>query len=331
MTGAVVLAGVDGGQTSTRAILTTIAGNVLGEGDGPACDHLNMPGGLDRNRTAIQTALRAAADAASVSLAGVAAVGLGLTSAQRELDPGPRIRAIVHEIARPKTIWVDTDFVSNLAGASGGRPGIVVIAGGGSIGYGVDAGGREAIAGGLGYLMGDEGSGWFLGIEALQAASRAADKRGPDTSLLAIAMRHYGLKNIRHILRIIYRDDFERGEVSALAPLVINAARSGDAVAASIVERAVDGLARIALGVTYQLHQPGDQISIYPTGGIFSARDRILTPFTEQVTRAWPTAAVRTPAFPPAAGALIRAAIAHGIPVDDAFLDRLAATLPAQP
>src|SRR5690606_13440173 len=140
------------------------------------------------NRQAIHGALLLAAEVAGVTLDSLVAVGLGLTSAQRELDPGPRIRSLVREIANPTTIWVDTDFVSNLAGASGGQPGIVVIAGGGSIGYGIDEDGREAIAGGLGYLMGDEGSGWFLGIEALQAAAKAADRRGADTALLPMIL-----------------------------------------------------------------------------------------------------------------------------------------------
>jgi N-acetylglucosamine kinase-like BadF-type ATPase len=322
-----LLAGIDGGQTSTKAVIATAGGTVLGTGAGPACDHLNIPGGLERNRQAIHGALHDAASAAGVDLAALAVIGLGLTSAQRELDPGERIRAIVREVAAPDTIWVDTDFVSNLAGASSGRAGIVVIAGGGSIGYGIDDAGREAIAGGLGYLMGDEGSGWFLGIEALQAAAKAADGRGPATALLPLALDHFRLADIRHILRVIYRDGFERGEVSALAPTVIAAARDGDAVAAGIVERGVEGLARIALGVAGQLHAPATPVEVYATGGIFGATALVLEPFAARVTAAWPRATVPPARFPPMFGALFRAAIDHGIAVDVTFLARVEATL----
>lgn len=327
MTDIQLLAGIDGGQTSTKAVLTTLAGEVLATGTGPACDHLNIPGGLERNRQAIHGALLSATAAAGISPHAIVAIGLGLTSAQRELDPGPRIRALVQEVAHPVSIWVDTDFVSNLAGASGGQPGIVVIAGGGSIGYGVDASGREAIAGGLGYLMGDEGSGWFLGIEALQAAARATDHRGPDTALLPMVLEHFDLQDIRHILRVIYRADFERGEVAALAPRVIDVARRGDQVAGDIVARGVDGLSRIALGVAEQLFDDVP-VSIYPTGGIFRARDLVFEPFTRAVAAARPNATVREPRFPPSCGALIRAGIEHGLTIDPAFLDRLEATLP---
>ena len=331
MSDRVLLAGIDGGQTSTKAVIATAAGEVLGTGTGPACDHLNIPGGLDRNRQAIHGALRAATAAAGVAPERLDAVGLGLTSAQRELAPIPRIEGIVREIAAPATIWVDTDFVSNLAGASGGRPGIVVIAGGGSIGYGIDAEGREAIAGGLGYLMGDEGSGWFLGIEALQAAARAEDRRDEPTALLDGLLRHFGFTSMREILRVIYRDGFERAEVSRLAPLVIATARSGDQVARRIVASGVDGLAGLALGVARQLHQPGDAIAVFPTGGIFGATDLVLEPFSERLAASWPGARVERPRFSPMYGALFRAAQAAGIAVDAAFLARVEATMPGDP
>ena len=328
MSDRVLLAGVDGGQTSTKAVIATATGTVLGTGIGPACDHLNIPGGLERNRQAIHGALRAAAAAAGIAPERIGAVGLGLTSAQRELAPVPRIEGIVREIAAPVTIWVDTDFVSNLAGASGGRPGIVLIAGGGSIGYGIDAEGREAIAGGLGYLMGDEGSGWFLGIEALQAAARAEDHRAEPTALLDVLRRHFGFTSMREILRVIYRDGFERAEVSRLAPSVIETARGGDRIAQRIVATGVAGLAGLALGIARQLHAPGDAIAVFPTGGIFGATDLVLEPFSARLGEAWPGAQVERPRFSPMYGALFRAAQAHGVAVDAPFLARIEATMP---
>lgn len=116
-----LLAGIDGGQTSTKAVIARADGEVLGTGIGPACDHLNIPGGLERNRAAIHGALRSAVARAGIDMEDLDVVGLGLTSAQRELDPAPRIQEIVREFASPATIWVDTDFVSNLAGAAGDR------------------------------------------------------------------------------------------------------------------------------------------------------------------------------------------------------------------
>lgn len=323
-----LIAGIDGGQTSTKAIIATSDGDILATGSGPACDHLNVPGGLDRNRRAIHTALQSTAATAGITVHDLRAIGLGLTSAQRELDPVPRIATIVHEIASPETLWIDADIVSNLAGASGGNPGIVVIAGGGSIGYGVDHEGNEAISGGMGYLMGDEGSGWFLGIEGLRAAARAADRRGPATALLPVVLDHFGLKRIREIVKIIYRADFERNEISSLAPVVMSTALAGDAVARDIVENGVTALVRIACGVADQLFDPDEPVSVYPTGGVFAATELVLDPFTRGVEQARPGSPIHQPRFSPALGALFRAAIDHGIAVDEAFLNRVAATLP---
>ena len=324
---AVMLAGVDGGQTSTKAVVARGDGSVLAWGAGPACDHLNVPGGRERNRIAIQTALRDACAAAGVALCDLNGVGLGLTSAQRELNPVPIFRAMVLEIAVPASIWIDIDVVSNLAGASGGAPGIVVIAGGGSVAYGVDASGREAFSGGLGYLMGDEGSGWAIGLAALRAAARSADGRGPATALLPMVLDTWNLATIREVVRVIYREDFARHEVATFAPTVLGIAETGDSVAAGIVAGAASDLANLALGVAKQLHEPGDTIDVFPTGGIFNAEASILAPFRREVIERWPAARVRSPRFAPVIGALIRAGQELGLPVDAAFLDRIAATI----
>lgn len=321
-----LLAGVDGGQTSTTAVLARGDGSVLARGSGPACDHLNVPGGRERNRVAIQTALRDACAAAGVSPDQLDAVGLGLTSAQRELNPAPAFREMVREIAPSATVWVDIDVVTNLAGASAGAPGIVMIAGGGSVAYGVDAGGGEAFSGGLGYLMGDEGSGWAIGLEALRAAARSADGRGPETALLPMVLDTWKLATIREVVRVIYREDFARHEVAALSPSVLGIAETGDAVAAGIVAGAATDLANLALGVANQLHAPGDSIDVFPTGGVFNAEELILAPFRREVIDRWPAARVRPARFAPVVGALIRAARELGLAADDAFLDRIAVT-----
>ncbi len=322
-----LLAGIDGGHTTTKAVLAQGDGAILATGTGPACDHLNTPGGLDRNRTAIHTALLDACTEASVPAGNLDAIGLGLTSAQRELDPVARISDLVREIASPETIWIDNDFASNLAGAAAGQPGIVVIAGGGSIGYGIDSSGREAISGGLGYLMGDEGSGWYFGIEALQAAARGADRRGPITALLPMILDAWQLSNIRECLQVLYREDFRRSEIAELAPEVFRVASNGDAVALDIVTSGAHSLARHALGVADQLHDKHEAIDVYPTGGVFNAGALILEPFCRIVRDSRRNARIHSPRFTPAIGALIRAAQQHGLTIDDAFLRRLDVTL----
>jgi N-acetylglucosamine kinase-like BadF-type ATPase len=330
MTPEVILA-VDGGQTSSRALVATRAGEVLGIGMGPACDHLHGPHGLERNRAAIHASARAALAAAGVPPERVIAVGLGLTSAPRGGASRPVFEAIVRELCAPRAIWVDSDCVSNLAGASGNAPGVVVIAGGGSIGYGVDATGRDAVAGGLGYLMGDEGSAWDIGLRALRAAARAADRRGPGTALLPMVLEHYRLGAIRELYDLLYDAGFTRDRVSTIAPLVVGLARNGDTVAGEIVGDAGRQLAGLALGVLRQLFPGGAAAPVFPTGGVFQAGDLVREPFRHALADGWPRAVVKEPRLPPVAGAWLKACDHAGVPVTPHLLDHLESTLPREP
>lgn len=319
---------VDGGQTSTKAIISLRDGTILGAGRGTPCDHIHGPNGIARNRAAIHSAAHAALSVAGARTESIIGVGLGLTSAPREGEATPLFRAIVQELCSPRAFWVDSDFVSNLAGASAGADGIVVIAGGGSIGYGTDASGREAISAGLGYLLGDEGSAWYIGLNALQAASQAADRRGRETALLSLVLDHYGLTTVRDIIRIIYDAGFTRDKVSVLAPEVVRLAREGDDVAAEIIRSGSEKLATIALGVARQLYQPGEPVTVYPTGGVFEAGDLVMTPFVDHLTSEWPTAIVSKPRFPPVIGVLIQVWKTLGDPITGERLGKIEETLP---
>lgn len=324
-----LILGIDGGQTSTKAILVTRDGTIVATGTGSPCDHLHGADGYRKNRDAIVSAAQSALHAAGRTAEEIGAVGLGLTSAPRETGGSRVFRQMVDEFTTiaPEAFWVDADFVSNLAGASAGEPGIVVIAGGGAIGYGVDASGREAIAGGLGYLMGDDGSGWFIGLNAIQAASRASDLRGPETALLPFILQHYGLGQIRDIIRLLYAESFRRDQISTIAQDVIRIAREGDAVAAEIVATGAERLGDTALGVARQLNTPGEAITVYPTGGIFAARDLIRDPFAARIQAFWPEAEIRDPLFPPAIGAVIQVWKTMGESVTPHRLARIAETI----
>ena len=318
---------VDGGQTSTKAIIARRDGTILGTGRGTPCDHVHGPDGIRKNREAIHSAANAALLDAGVPADRILGVGLGLTSAPREAEATPIFRGIVDELCTPDAFWVDTDFVSNLAGAAAGGTGIVVIAGGGSIGYGIDEHGHEAVAGGLGYLMGDDGSGWYFGMRALQEAARAYDKRGPMTALLPFVLAHYDLTQIRDIIRIIYADGFTRERIATIATDVIRIAEEGDPVAAEIVAEGARRLGETALGVARQLHAAGDPVRVYPTGGIFDAGEIILTPFAEEIRAGWPAATIETPRFPPVVGALIAVWKTLGDEIDETRLANITRSL----
>jgi N-acetylglucosamine kinase-like BadF-type ATPase len=322
-----LLVAVDGGQTATKALVARRDGPVLGSGRGGPSDHFHIEGGVEKNRVAIHGAISSALTAANATMERVLAIGLGLTGAPTGGAQTPVIHEIVRELLDPPHLSITPDYVTILAGASGGQPGVVLIAGGGAIGYGVTQDGREAIAGGYGFLMGDEGSAFSIGLRAISAAARANDLRAEPTALQGVVERHFEIESIRRIPRVVYQAGFSRERISLLAPMVAATARDGDAAALRITKMAGEELALTGLGVIRQLFEPGDPVDVYLTGGVFDAGDLVLDPFRAALHEGWPAAEPRSPRFSPAVGCLILAARAAGIMVDDGWLNAVTASL----
>ena len=330
MTSRPLLVAVDGGQTATKSLVATVDGVVLAAGRGGPSDHFHGSGGVEKNRVAIHAAVRSALDAAGADPGQVVAIGLGLTGAPTGGEQTPVVRQIAGEILPGAAVAVVPDYVANLAGASEGKAGVVLIAGGGAIGYGLTADGREALAGGFGYLLGDEGSAFNIGLQAIAAACRAEDRRGDPTALRAVVLQHFGLETMRAIPHIVYRAGFAREHISLLAPAVAAAAQEGDAAARRIMATAGEHLATTALGVIRQLFTAGDPATVYLTGGVFRAGDTLLEPFRACLHQEWPTAEARPPAFAPVVGGLILAARAMDREPDARWLEAVRASLGAE-
>ena len=322
-----LLLAVDGGQTATKALVARLDGTVLAAGRGGPSDHFHGPGGVEKNRRAIHEAVGSALSAATVAPEQVAATGLGLTGAPAGGEQTPVVHEIVREVLPATAVAVVADYVTNLAGASAGEPGVVLIAGGGAIGYGVTGDGREALAGGFGYLLGDEGSAFDIGRRAIAAACRAEDLRDEPTGLRRAVGEHFGIGAMREIPRVIYRAGFSRERISLLAPAVAEAAQGGDNAARRIMATAGEELARMALGVIRQLFREGDAVAVYLTGGVFGAGDVLLDPFRAALRVGWRQAEARPPRFPPTVGGLILAARALGHPTDPRWLSTVACSL----
>jgi N-acetylglucosamine kinase-like BadF-type ATPase len=325
-----LLLAIDGGQTSTKALLARIDGTILGSGLGGPSDHFHIEGGVEKNRRAIVGAIDSVLAATGAAPDQIIAIAFGLTGAPAGSRAHELVKEIVGERLTPGQITVVPDMVSNLAGASGGEPGVVLIAGGGSIGYGITTDGTTAVAGGYGYLLGDEGSAFDIGLRAIAAATRAADLRAQPTELQAVVKEHFEIDRERDLPWVVYRAGFSRERISLLAPKVAAAAQAGDTAAIDILRTAGEELALTALGVMRQLFAPGTPISVYLTGGVFKAGELLVGPLRARLQTDWPKAEPRMPRFPPAVGALILAAQSVEIPVDAPWLDRIAATLPTQ-
>ena len=160
--------GVDGGQSSTTAIIGDESGRILGAGSGGPCNHVGAAEGRQKLVRAVNECVAKACGQAGLDPATVA-----FESACFGMSGGPDDKqAILQEILRARRLLTTTDAVIALAGATAGQAGIITIAGTGSIAFGRNARGETARAGGWGYVFGDEGGGFDITRQALRAALR---------------------------------------------------------------------------------------------------------------------------------------------------------------
>jgi len=238
--------GVDGGGSGVRAVIVTPSLDVVGEGHGTTAN----PGvvGLEQAERNIQTAMRAALEAAALPPEAVRAIGLGIAGASiYHYNAADWLRKVARGVLPQAHVVPSSDFEIALVGALGKRLGLLVLAGTGSLAYGVNAAGEAALVGGWGYLLDDAGSGYWLGLHGLRAVVHADDGQGPPTALSQRLLGALELARPRDLVLWLYRAEKPRTRaIAALAPLVLDAAAEGDHVAAKLVAEACDTLTRLA-------------------------------------------------------------------------------------
>jgi glucosamine kinase len=302
---AALFAGIDGGQSSTIAVVLDAEGTVLGRGTAGPSDHVNEPATSQRAAQACESALAAALAAAKVPKGTVLeAVVVGLSGYEgnwhgREPDFGGA------------TVRYKHDTVIALAGAIRERPAAVVIAGTGSVGYGESANRDPIRVGGFGYLFGDEGSSFAIARTALAGAMRLTD-RGVLTDLGSAALAFFDCPDLRALARAVSLREIRRPQLAGFARVVFDAARLGDPEAAAIVDDAAAALAGLAQLVVEQL---GDaDVPAVPVAFVGGAMDNpeMRTATARRLEAATPLARVVAPAFEPAVGAAFLAFDAAG-------------------
>lgn len=256
------LMGVDGGGSAVRAVVTDADLTVVAESYGESVN----PNAVGREVAAqrIQQVMRDAIQTAGLDAGQVAGVTLGVAGAARH---HPWAVDWLHEVAVgvvPQAVIVpSSDHEIALVGAQGQRRGVLLLAGTGSLAYGVNAAGQESLVGATGYLLGDEGGGYWLGNQALRAAVRYADGRGPYTTLYHAIMATLGLdeSDPLTLIRWVYGVAAPVPPVAALAPLVLAAAAQSDAVALGLVTQAAQELALAVRAVRQRLDAHNEPVA----------------------------------------------------------------------
>jgi N-acetylglucosamine kinase-like BadF-type ATPase len=262
--------GIDGGQSSTTALIGEKIGDetgrVLGVGRAGPCNHAAAGEGRRKFVAAITESVKQAAASANLSdPPAFEAACLGLSGGPDDKE------TLAKETIRAERYLITHDAHIALAGATAGEPGIIVIAGTGSMVFGRNAAGVTARAGGWGYIFGDEGGAFDLVRQALRAVLRNEEGWGPPTSLREALLEATGARTANQLLHLFYTDEYPRDRVAGWAKLVDQAARAGDAVAGDILGSAAQALATLAAAVRRQLFESSLQVDVCYSGGVFGS------------------------------------------------------------
>ena len=283
--------GVDGGQSSTTAIVGDEGGRIIGYGRGGACNHVSGP----ESKARFVGAIRQAVQQASPGVFHFSSACLGFSGGAEDKAQW------LDEVFTAERRMVTHDGLIALAGAMGGKPGVIIIAGTGQFAFGRNASGRTARAGGWGYIYGDEGGGFDLTRQAMRAALRAEEGWGPSTAMREMLLQVSGAKDANDLVHRLYTPEFPRPVIASWSHLVNDAAEDGDAPAQQILQEAGRQLADYTLAVYRNLFFSAD-VAVAHIGGAFKSK-RLLNAFRSCLS---PVVAA-PPLYGPATGALIEA------------------------
>ncbi|MEM1606607.1 MAG: BadF/BadG/BcrA/BcrD ATPase family protein [Candidatus Bathyarchaeia archaeon] len=308
--------GVDGGATKTVCVIADESFNVVGVGKAGPCNY-NVVGVENARRNVERAVQMAYSDISDESLKGkvadVGCFGIGGLTTQRDYE------IISNEIVPPSSAVnrvIVNDVVVAFYAATGGEPGIVVVAGTGSIAYGANSRGESMISGGWGWLIGDEGSAFYIARQALASATKAYDGRGAKTVLVDMFKEEFGVSDFKDIVPKIYHE-VTSTNIASLSKIVFSAARKGDRVAMKILRDAGEELGKAAVAIARKLFDKNEHILIGVTGGVFKADLTVWEHFKRYVLKRLPNAEFTPPVEHPVVGALIMGYRILGIKMSD--------------
>ena len=267
--------GVDGGGTRTRVVVMDVDGKELVRTEGPSSliNPANLQGTIDVITQVCREAIYevGAMFPANVLWAGIA--GAGNDYLRSMVQDGLQDAGIA------KAVHVGTDADAAFHDAFGSGPGILLISGTGSASLGRGVNGSAVNVGGWGGLLGDEGSGYAVGMMALRAVVQGEDGRSMKTQLCGPILEKLAVDRIEDL--IAWVAIASKSDIASLAPLVCAQAEAGDEVASTIIENAVNHLVDHVLTVVKRLSPWPDRPMVALTGGLIGEdgllRQKVLT------------------------------------------------------
>ncbi|MBN1541502.1 hypothetical protein JW992_05110 [candidate division KSB1 bacterium] len=312
--------GLDGGGTKTKGVLVDETGCLLVSATAESSNIQAV--GEEQVQRVFASLVADLKKKAKIEDQSISHFYAGLAGAGRPADKA-RLGALAEKVEGINRYTIDTDAMAALAGAFHGGPGMIIISGTGAICFGKTDDGKIVRCGGWGYLLGDEGSGFYLGQQAIIAALKDLDGRGQPTRLRQRIVDFFKLERIELIISPIYAGEIDRPTIASLAPVVFEEAKGRDAVAQEIIKTAGQELGKIVAAAARSMGKTGKPVKVALIGSIFNQREVLIPEMISEASQVTDQVDFIDPEFEPAIGSAILGLQCEGVLINDAFLSNL--------
>lgn len=297
--------GMDGGGTKTHGIISDLDGNPFAEVIGGSANFQML--GVDVVARSILKLILELVQKVGCDFHDVKIIVIGLAGAGKEEDKSKIYNGIVkianeYNLKLPKLI-IETDARIALEGALMGGAGIVLISGTGSVMFAKDVNGEIHRVGGWGRFIGDEGSGFTIGREALRAVAKFLDGRGEKTILKDLIFEKFKITDLREVVSKIYSGEFD---LASVAPIVMEAGEMGDEIAIKILD---DACYELLTHIKAMLGKSnfGERVKLVLMGGVLRNENYLSKKLKKEITKNFPQIDLIEPMASPAYGAIVYA------------------------
>ncbi|MEO8216525.1 MAG: BadF/BadG/BcrA/BcrD ATPase family protein [Acidobacteriota bacterium] len=298
--------GLDGGGSKTSAVLVNDRFEELGHGLSGPSNYLRV--GIAEATDSVATAVEQALRTSGLAPDQVKFTYCGIAGSDHPRHRERLVEALRHLFPR-NNFTVDSDASIALTAGVGFGPGVVVIAGTGSVAFGRNETNDHARAGGWGPTLGDEGSAYTIGRRGLSAVARSFDGRGPKTIITDVLCNRYRICDPQDLPWFIYSPTTHASDIAVHCRTVIEAAEKGDPIAVEILREEGSELGLTVVAVGRRLHMLEDGFPVAYVGGVFRAGALIIDPLMEILREHCPSATLVPAPEEPAMGAARMAAM----------------------
>ncbi len=313
--------GVDGGGTKTAFMLVNSDGEIAAYNTQGTCHYIQV--GMDKFRKILIEGIAELLREACVASSEIDYAFLGIPGYGELAEDTPALEKTIADILQSDRFRCGNDVEAGWAGSLACQPGINLVGGTGSIGFGRDQSGNTARAGGWGYYCGDEGSAHWLGKRLISLFGKQADGREEKTPLYEIVRKKFDLTRDLDLISRVYEDlRMQRDKIAELALLLYQAANEGDPKAIEAYRDAAYEYSLIVAALIEKLSfQANENILVSYCGGVFKAGEYIIGPLKEYI--AGNNVRLIEPVLNPVTGAALYAMIQAGQAEDIGVVERL--------